>query len=121
VSTRLTRKTLVAAVAGIGLVTAVFLSCIEVAPKSAVTLTAISRLGIDVHSFYETNHHLPTNLEELKPDPRFRNDAWGRPITYTITSSNSYVLRSLGPDGKRGKENMAYTFDAADLSGTPVQ
>jgi hypothetical protein len=89
--------------------------------KRDTTLGTISRLGLEVHSFYEANHRLPVSLDELKPEPRFRNDAWGRPITYTITTSNSYVLRSLGPDGKPVKDNVAFAFDAADLSGVPVQ
>jgi hypothetical protein len=115
------RKNCVALVVGVGVFVVLFLLCVEMAPKKDLTLGNISSLGLEVHNFYETNHHLPSNLDQLKTDPRFRNDAWGRPITYTVTSSTSYVLRSLGPHGKPGEDNMAYAFDAADLSGTPAQ
>jgi len=99
----------------------VLFSCVEIVPKEDLTLGNMSILGLQVHNFYEADRRLPGSLEELKPDPQFRNDGWGRPIIYTITSSNSYILTSLGPDGKPGKDNMAYAFDAADVSGTPVQ
>lgn len=120
-SVSLGKKGWVALAVGVGLFVVLFLSCFETVPKKDLTLGNISSLGLQVHSFYEANHRLPTSLEELKPDPRFRNDAWGRPITYTIRTSNNYVLRSLGPEGKSGNDNVAYAFDAADLSGTPVQ
>jgi hypothetical protein len=117
----LVKKGWIAVAVGVGLVVVLFLSCGETVPKKDQTLGNISSLGLQVHNFYETNHRLPASLEELNPDPRFRNDAWGRPMTYTITTSNSYVLRSLGPTGKPGQDSMAYAFNAADLSGTPVQ
>ena len=107
--------------AGFGLLVILFVSFADWPSNRDTTLGKISRLGLEVHNFYETNHHLPSNLDQLKIDPHFRNDAWRRPIAYTTTGTNSYVLRSLGPDGKPGKDNMAYTFDAADLSGNPVQ
>jgi hypothetical protein len=105
----------------VGFLVVLFLLCIDIVPKRDLTLGNISSLGLQVHSFYEANHRLPSNLQELKAEPRFKNDAWGRPITYRMTSSNSYTLRSLGPRGKPGKDNMVYSFDARDLSGTPAQ
>lgn len=115
------KKAWLALAAAIALFAILFVSFAGWPSKRDTTLGNISRLGLQVHNFYEASHRLPVSLEELKPDPRFRNDAWGRPITYTITASNSYVLRSLGPDGKPGKDNVAYAFDAADLSGTPMK
>jgi hypothetical protein len=115
------KKGWLALAAATALFAILFVSFADWPSKRDTTLGNISRLGLQVHNFYEANHRLPGSLEELKPDPRFRNDAWGRPITYTIMTSNSYVLRSLGPDGKPVKDNVAYAFAAADLSGVPVQ
>lgn len=115
------KKGWLALAAAAALLVMLFVSFADWPSRRDTTLGNISRFGLQVHSFYEANHRLPADLEELRPDPRFRNDAWGRPITYTVTSTSSYVLRSLGPDGKPGKDNMAYSFDAADVSGTPVQ
>jgi hypothetical protein len=117
----LVKKRWVALVAGAGVLVLLFISFADWPLKSDTTLGNISRLGLEVHTFYEANHRLPSNLEELKVGPRLRNDGWGRPITYMVTSSNSYVLRSFGPGGKLGKDNMVYSFDASDVSGVPVR
>ncbi len=111
----------VALAVGAGLFKVLFFSCVETVPKKSQTLTAIYKVSIGVHNFYEANRHLPSNLNQVKIETEFRNDAWGRPIIYTITSSNSWILRSLGPDGRPGKVNVAYSFDPSNIAGTPVQ
>lgn len=104
----------------VGLLLLVFLSCVEKVPKKDLTFTAINSVSLEINRYYQTNHHLPPSLAALNIAPQSLSDGWGRRIVYTVTNSNRYVLKSLGPGGKPGEDNTAYSFDPRDVAPVPL-
>ena len=88
--------------------------------KSDRTYNIIFDLSREMRRFYISSHRLPTNLSEVNSSSYSRwgakplSDIWGNPIIYTITGSNTFVLKSFGPGGKPGKGNMVFTFDVTN-------
>lgn len=82
--------------------------------KGEITLNAIVKLGTEARKFYKLSHRLPSSLEELNLGPDYRKDGWGRPIIYAITSSNTFLLTSVGGGGKMNMDNIIYQFDVLD-------
>jgi hypothetical protein len=84
--------------------------------KGEITLNAIVKQGTEARKFYELNQRLPLSLEELKISPDHRKDGWGHPITYAITSRNTFILTGVGGGGNTNKDNIVYQFDVLDPS-----
>jgi len=106
---------------GSGMMLLLFVLCVDIPSRQDTTTTAITMLGYKTREFYERKHRLPSDLDELKPDPSLRKDGWGQPISYAVTASNTFRLSSLGPSRKSGGQTIEYSFDVSDpaaLAGT---
>jgi hypothetical protein len=74
--------------------------------RMELVLAAIEKYKIDTGDYPATLAALPSGLKT--------DDAWGRPLVYTIPGSgNDYDLISLGSDGAEGGEDTAADISAA--------
>lgn len=79
----------------------------QVHDKRWKTLIYLSEARSLIMEDQQANRVLPENIQDASenwsPDKlRLLNDAWGHPLEYQKTSHNSFLLRSLGRDGKVG-------------------
>ena len=81
--------------------------------EAGITQRRIEILQEEIRRYRELKGELPSNLSEiltlpqsdpnLRPQPRWLEDGWGRAIRYRLESGGTaYELRSGGPDGRVG-------------------
>ncbi|MDD5541972.1 MAG: hypothetical protein PHX83_02265 [Acidobacteriia bacterium] len=77
--------------------------------KTKDTLGRMNALLVAVEAYRDSRKKLPISLADLGStlaDPQMRNDGWGNPLIYLVDLSNgTFVLRSVGPDGKRDTDD----------------
>ena len=84
-------------------------------PPRDRTLRTINKTSIAIGHFYRAHNRLPTDLNEVDiPHPCV--DSWDRPIIYTLSGTNAYVLMSYGESGRSGGDAIARMFDADDIN-----
>jgi hypothetical protein len=81
------------------------------------TRATLGGLNNEIYNYWIDLGHFPSGLSDLFEsggrygwNPRrmqgiATNDGWGRPIKYTILSTNRFELRSFGPDGIEGDKD----------------
>jgi hypothetical protein len=73
------------------------------------TLGRMNAILVAVENYRTARKKLPLSLQDLgsvMEDAQMRNDGWGNPLIYLVDlSNNTFVLRSVGPDGKRDTED----------------
>jgi hypothetical protein len=80
-------------------------SLYEVIPPRDNTLSAMTETKVRIEMYLQKNGRLPPDFNSLPVRENHVNqtdDAWHRPLLYTIESGNTVVLKSLGADGKPG-------------------
>jgi hypothetical protein len=74
-------------------------------PPRDLTFTAMAETKVRMEMYLQKNERLPPDFKSLPVRENHANrtdDAWHRPLIYTIESGNTVVLKSLGADGKPG-------------------
>ena len=73
------------------------------------TLGRMNAILVAVENYRTARKKLPQSLQDLgsvMDDAQMRNDGWGNPMIYLVDlSNNTFVLRSVGPDGKKDTED----------------
>ena len=79
--------------------------------KPWITQRLMEKVQLAIQQYEGMNHRLPPRLQDLRSveariyldldDPRGLLDAWDRPFAYA-TNASTYVLTSLGRDGRPG-------------------
>jgi hypothetical protein len=106
-------------------------SLYEVIPPRDNTLSAMTETKVRIEMYLQKNGRLPPDFNSLPVRENHVNqtdDAWHRPLLYTIESGNTVVLKSLGADGKPGgtgdDEDLTQRYRVengrlVELSGSP--
>ena len=75
------------------------------------TAVALDKIAAAIAKYRDSNGSIPSArdiigltdvLHPLYMSELIRQDAWGNPIDYEVTSGSSFRLLSRGPDGRRG-------------------
>jgi hypothetical protein len=73
------------------------------------TLGRMNAVLTALENYRTARKKLPQSLQDLgsvMDDPLMRSDGWGNPLIYLVDlSNNTYVIRSIGPDGKKDTED----------------
>jgi hypothetical protein len=80
-------------------------SLYDVIPPKDNTRSAMTETSVRIGMYLEKNGHLPPDIKSLPIRPDHVNqtdDAWHRPLLYSVEPGNTVVLKSLGADGKPG-------------------
>jgi hypothetical protein len=109
------RTTLLLAASAVALLL-IAMSMVHVIPPRALTITAMGETSVRIRLHWHREKSLPADLSALPLRGGYANrttDAWKRPLLYSIESSDTFTLRSLGRDGKPGGSE-----DDADIAHT---
>ncbi len=94
----------------------VFDSLITRVPPDASTRGRLMRLKKGIADFYDRNRTLPKSLEELRmSDSAAENsvpkeNAWGGPISYSVSNGTTVVLTTYGPGGTESEVKQTFTL-----------
>lgn len=73
------------------------------------TLGRMNAILVAVENYRSARKKLPQSLQDLgsvMDDTQMRNDGWGNPMIYLVDqSNNTFVLRSVGPDGNKDTDD----------------
>ncbi len=93
----------------------------ERAPPRSLTAGRMHVSRWRILQFAYRHNKLPATLAELPARPGYDNatdDAWGRPLDYSVDDSGAVMLRSLGADRRSGGEgddrDMTAVFPSRD-------
>lgn len=90
-------------------------SLVDGPTKRDLTLRTINDASRQIGTYRRKHGALPSNIAAVSQS-LVALDAWGHDLVYTELPNDRYVLSSLGPDGVRSGDDMAYEFAATDIT-----
>lgn len=91
----------------------VFDGLITRVPLDASTCGRMMQLKRDIADFYAQNGALPESLDALETSDvkaDSKKNAWGGPISYSISNETTVVLKTYGPGGAEAEVKQAFTL-----------